>query len=257
MSNVRQSFSAFVLNNQRNLYWLYTASILIMIANWFVPTHGFFEFEQPLLRGLLLNLSLLTPAAGVFALSKGNCRNFVPQIAVFVFVSMLFQWYFATLTCFVVLVYAWTKPNNAVAILILFSLQIGALLFFFSESISPRLYSNLSSISMPMSERTVILQQDRKGSESLPNCDYSVNSFFDVAGGLRLVKTYFSFYDEYGDYNPKGFSLEAAKNLSDSIYFVSDQDSNPPIKVLVNLKHINDKVSYHIRANENLSPSSP
>lgn len=209
-----------------------------MIANWFVPTHGFFEFEQPLLRWLLLNLSLLTPAAGVLALGKENCRNFVPQIAVFVFVTMLFQWYFATLTCFVVLVYAWTKPNNTVAILVLFSLQSGALLFFFSEAISPRLYSNLYSLSMPMSGKTVILQQERKGSKGLCQCDYSLNTFFDIAGGLRLVKTYYILHDEYGDYNPQGFSLEAAQNLSDSFYFVSDQDSNPPIKVLVNLKHI-------------------
>ena len=257
MSNVRQSFSAFVLNNQRNLYWLYTASILIMVANWFLPTHGYFEIEQPFLRNLLNNISLLVPTIAILALGSKHCRNYLPLVAVCVFVSMLFRWHFVTISCFIVLVFAWTKPNNAVALLFLFTLQSVALVLMFSGVMKPCLYSSLSSVSLPVSGKTVTLQQERIGSEGLFNCDYSVNVFFDIAGGLRLVKSYYTFNDEYGDCNPKGFSLQAAKGNLDAVYFVSDQDSNAPIRRLVSLKKINNNSTHYIRDDESLSPSSP
>lgn len=257
MSNVRQSFSAFVLNNQRKLYWLYTASILIMVANWFLPTHGFFEFEHPLLRNLLVDLGLFAPTIAILALGSQNCRNYLPQVAVCVFVSMLFQWHFVTISCFVLLVFAWTKPNNTVALLFLLTLQSVALLVMFSVFMKPCLYTNLSSVSLPLSGKTVTLQQERNGSEGLFDSDYSVNVFFNIAGGLRLVKSYYTFNDEYGDCNPNGFSLEAANGNLDAVYFVSDQDSNAPLRRLVSLKKINNYSTHYIRDDETLSPSSP
>lgn len=250
MSSIRESFGQFVLNNQRNLYWLYTASVLIMVANYFLAAHGYFEFEQKLLRTLMVDISLLAPTMGILVLGKPESRNYLLPTAICVFISMLFQLHFATLTCFVVLVFVWTKPNNLLAILILGFLQTLAVFAFFSEFIEPRQFNNLSSLPH-LKRRLVVLQQEQHGRQKLYGCNYCVKIFFNVAGGLRLVKTYYTLYDEYGEDRPVGFKLEDPKDLSDSTFLVYDQSVfNPPTKIRINLQRIDNRVHWRIEPDQ-------
>jgi len=55
----------FLRLNERNLFWLFVASALIFIANWFLATHGVVEFESDRLRQLLKAVSAFTPVIGI------------------------------------------------------------------------------------------------------------------------------------------------------------------------------------------------
>lgn len=114
METSKSSLSQFLLLNERNLFWLFVASCLVFIANWFLATHGFFEIENDRLRLLLTAVSMFSPVIGIIMLFSQDCRNEVPIVATLVFISLLLMWQTATITCFAIMLFCWTNKSRLV-----------------------------------------------------------------------------------------------------------------------------------------------
>ncbi|CAN5152070.1 hypothetical protein BH11CYA1_BH11CYA1_16780 [soil metagenome] len=199
----RTSLSQFLHLNERNLFWLFVASCLVFIANWFLATHGFFEFESDKLRLLFLAVSMCSPVIGILVLLSQDCRNSVPLVAAFVFLSMLLMWPVATITCFVVMLACWTRKSCFVGIGLLVLLQIFAGFLIVIEK--KNALSTVEVARLSTAKHEIVLRGETKDGTF---CDsVAVQEDYPVAKGIRLVKTFFRLKGKEFDYRKQIFSL--------------------------------------------------
>lgn len=203
METSKPSLSQFLLLNERNLFWLFVASCLVFIANWFLATHGFFEIENDRLRLLLTAVSMCSPVIGIIMLFSQDCRNEVPIIAALVFVSMLLMWPTATITCFAILLFCWTNKSRALGIGILLIVQVFAGILLLTEKKEAHQIVEIARLTMPKHELVLRgLTKDGTYCTSLV-----LQEDYPVIKGLRLVKTFYRLKDDDYDYKKELFSL--------------------------------------------------
>ena len=203
METSKSSLSQFLLLNERNLFWLFVASCLVFIANWFLATHGFFEIESDRLRLLLNAVSMCSPVIGIIMLFSQDCRNEVPIIAALVFVSMLLVWPTATITCFAIMLFCWTNKSRALGIGILLIVQVFAGILLLTEKKEAQQIVEIARLTMPKHELVLRgLTKDGTYCTSL-----ALQEDYPVIKGLRLVKTFYRLKDDDYDYKKELFSL--------------------------------------------------
>lgn len=203
METSKSSLSQFFLLNERNLFWLFVASCLVFIANWFLGTHGFIEIENDRLRLLLTAVSMCSPVIGIIMLFSQDCRNEVPIIAALVFVSMLLMWPTATITCFAILLFCWTNKSRALGIGILLIVQVFAGILLLTEKKEAHQIVEIARLTMPKHELVLRgLTKDGTYCTSL-----ALQEDYPVITGLRLVKTFYRLKDDEYDYKKELFSL--------------------------------------------------
>ncbi len=203
METSKSSLSQFLLLNERNLFWLFVASCLVFIANWFLATHGFIEIENDRLRLLLTAVSMCSPVIGIIMLFSQDCRNEVPIIAALVFVSMLLMWPTATITCFAILLFCWTNKSRALGIGILLIVQVFAGILLLTERKEAHQIVEIARLTMPKHELVLRgLTKDGTYCTSLV-----LQEDYPVITGLRLVKTFYRLKDDEYDYKKELFSL--------------------------------------------------
>jgi hypothetical protein len=203
MATSKSSLSQFLLLNERNVFWLFVASCLVFIANWFLATHGFFEIENDRLRQLLTAVSMCSPVIGIIMLFSQDCRNEVPIVAALVFISMLLMWPTATITCFTILLFCWTNKSRALGIGILVIVQVFAGILLLAEIKDAHETVEIARLTMPKHELVLRgLTKDGTYCTSLV-----LQEDYPVITGLRLVKTFFRIKDDEYDYKKELFSL--------------------------------------------------
>lgn len=203
METSKSSLSQFLLLNERNLFWLFVASCLVFIANWFLATHGFFEIENDRLRLLLTAVSMFSPVIGIIMLFSQDCRNEVPIVATLVFISLLLMWPTATITCFAIMLFCWTNKSRALGIGILLIVQVFAGLLLLTEKKEAHQIVEIARLSMPKHELVLRgLTKDGTYCTSL-----ALQEDYPVIPGLRLVKTFYRLKDDEYDYKKELFSL--------------------------------------------------
>lgn len=203
MESSKSSLSQFLLLNERNLFWLFVASCLVFIANWFLATHGFFEIENDRLRLLLTAVSMFSPVIGIIMLFSQDCRNEVPIVATLVFISLLLMWPTATITCFAIMLFCWTNKSRALGIGILLIVQVFAGLLLLTEKKEAHQIVEIARLSMPKHELVLRgLTKDGTYCTSL-----ALQEDYPVIPGLRLVKTFYRLKDDEYDYKKELFSL--------------------------------------------------
>jgi hypothetical protein len=203
METSKSSLSQFLLLNERNLFWLFVASCLVFIANWFLATHGFFEIESDRLRLLLTAVSMCSPVIGIVVLFSQDCRNEVPIIAALVFVSMLLMWPTATITCFAILLFCWTNKSRALGIGILLIVQVFAGILLLTDKKEAHEIVEIARLRLPKHELVLRgLTKDGTYCTSL-----ALQEDYPVIKGLRLVKTFYRLKDDEYDYKKELFSL--------------------------------------------------
>ena len=203
METSKSSLSQFLLLNERYLFWLFVASCLVFIANWFLATHGFFEIENDRLRLLLTAVSMFSPVIGIIMLFSQDCRNEVPIVATLVFISLLLMWPTATITCFAIMLFCWTNKSRALGIGILLIVQVFAGLLLLTEKKEAHQIVEIARLSMPKHELVLRgLTKDGTYCTSL-----ALQEDYPVIPGLRLVKTFYRLKDDEYDYKKELFSL--------------------------------------------------
>ena len=203
METSKSSLSQFLLLNERNLFWLFVASCLVFIANWFLATHGFFEIENDRLRLLLTAVSMFSPVIGIIMLFSQDCRNEVPIVATLVFISLLLMWPTATITCFAIMLFCWTNKSRALGIGILLIVQVFAGLLLLTEKKEAHQIVEIARLTMPKHELVLRgLTKDGTYCTSL-----ALQEDYPVIPGLRLVKTFYRLKDDEYDYKKELFSL--------------------------------------------------
>lgn len=203
METSRSSLSEFLHLNERNLFWLFVASCLVFIANWFLGTHGYFEIENDRLRQLLTAVSMCTPVIGIFVLFSQECRNEIPVIAALVFASMLLMWPTATITCFTILLFCWTNKSRALGIGILLIVQVFSGLLVLTERKDAVKIIEIARLHTAKHDLILRgLTTDGTFCTSL-----ALQEDYPVINGLRLVKTFNRFKDKDYDYRKQLFSL--------------------------------------------------
>lgn len=203
METSKSSLSQFLLLNERNLFWLFVASCLVFIANWFLATHGFIEIENDRLRLLLTAVSMFSPVIGIIMLFSQDCRNEVPIVATLVFISLLLMWPTATITCFAIMLFCWTNKSRALGIGILLIVQVFAGLLLLTEKKEAHQIVEIARLTMPKHELVLRgLTKDGTYCTSL-----ALQEDYPVIPGLRLVKTFCRLKDDEYDYKKELFSL--------------------------------------------------
>ncbi len=203
METSKSSLSQFLLLNERNLFWLFVASCLVFIANWFLATHGFFEIENDRLRLLLTAVSMFSPVIGIIMLFSQDCRNEVPIVATLVFISLLLMWPTTTITCFAIMLFCWTNKSRALGIGILLIVQVFAGLLLLTEKKEAHQIVEIARLTMPKHELVLRgLTKDGTYCTSL-----ALQEDYPVIPGLRLVKTFYRLKDDEYDYKKELFSL--------------------------------------------------
>ncbi len=203
METSKSSLSQFLHLNERNLFWLFVASCLVFIANWFLATHGYFEIENDRLRQLLRAVSMCSPVIGIVALFSQDCRNEVPVIAALVFVSMLLMWPAATITCFAVLLFCWTNKSRAIGVGILLIVQVFAGILLLTERKDAT--QSIEIASLQMAKHNLVL---RGTTDDKTFCNSIVlQEEYPVIKGLRLIKTFYRLKDKDYAYRKELFSL--------------------------------------------------
>ncbi|GEM_PF-697606 len=204
MANPAQSrIFKFLLVNERNLFWLFTASVLIFIANWFLATHGFFEFESEKLRQLLTAVSVFSPVIGILVLLSDDCQNGMPVLAGLVFASLLLLWPTATITCFIVMLFCWTKTTRLIGVVMLVFVQaLSGVLF---VTANKQAVETVELFKLPMARHELVLRgvtDDGTYCSSL-----ALQEDHPVTKGIRLVKTFYRLKDDDYAYKKDIFSL--------------------------------------------------
>ncbi|MBP9808171.1 hypothetical protein KBF38_07665 [bacterium] len=203
MRTSKSSISEFLHLNERNLFWLFVASGLVFIANWFLGTHGYFEIENDRLRQLLSAVSMCTPVIGIIVLFSQECRNEIPVIAALVFFSMLLMWPTATITCFAILLFCWTNNSRALGIGILVIVQVFAGILILAER--KEAVKIIEITTLQTAKHNLVLRgltTDGTFCTSL-----ALQEDYPVINGLRLVKTFYRLKDKDYDYRKELFSL--------------------------------------------------
>ncbi len=203
MRTSKSSISEFLHLNERNLFWLFVASGLVFIANWFLGTHGYFEIENDRLRQLLSAVSMCTPVIGIIVLFSQECRNEIPVIAALVFFSMLLMWPTATITCFAILLFCWTNNSRALGIGILVIVQVFAGILMLAER--KEAVKIIEITTLQTAKHNLVLRgltTDGTFCTSL-----ALQEDYPVINGLRLVKTFYRLKDKDYDYRKELFSL--------------------------------------------------
>ncbi len=203
MRTSKSSISEFLHLNERNLFWLFVASGLVFIANWFLGTHGYFEIENDRLRQLLSAVSMCTPVIGIIVLFSQECRNEIPVIAALVFFSMLLMWPTATITCFAILLFCWTNNSRALGIGILVIVQVFAGILILAER--KEAVKIIEITTLQTAKHNLVLRgltTDGTFCTSL-----ALQEDYPVINGLRLVKTFYRLKDKDYDYRKQLFSL--------------------------------------------------
>ena len=203
METSKSSVSEFLHLNERNLFWLFVASCLVFIANWFLATHGFFEIENDRLRQLLTGVSMCTPVIGILVLFSQDCRNEIPVIAALVFASMLLMWPTATITCFAILLFCWTNQTRALGIGILLIVQVFAGLLLLAEKKNAATIVEIARLHT--AKHDLILRGLTKDGTFCTSL--TLQEDYPVINGLRLVKTFYRLKDKDYDYRKELFSL--------------------------------------------------
>ncbi len=192
----------FLLLNERNLFWLFAASALIFIANWFLATHGYFEFENERLRQLLMAVSMFSPIIGILVLLSDDCQNGTPILAGLVFASLLLLWPTATITCFIVMLFCWTKTTRIIGVIMLVFVQALSGILFVTTN---KQTETLELFKLPMAHHELVLRgvtDDGNYCSSL-----ALQEDYPVAKGIRLVKTFYRLKDDDYAYKHDIFSL--------------------------------------------------
>ncbi len=192
----------FLLVNERNLFWLFVASALIFIANWFLATHGYFEFENERLRQLLMTVSLFSPIIGILVLLSDDCQNGTPILACLVFASLLLLWPAATITCFIVMLFCWTKTSRILGVIMLVFVQALSGVWFI---LSINKIETLELSKLPMAHHELVLRGLTKDGNYCSSL--ALQEDYQVAKGIRLVKTFYRLKDDEYAYKSDIFSL--------------------------------------------------
>ena len=198
-----KSLSEFLHLNERNLFWLFVASILVFVANWFRATHGCFEFENDKLRQLLMAVSMCSPVIGILVLLSQDCRNYIPVVAVLLFLSLLLVWPVATMTCFVVLLSCWIGKTRIAGVGILVILQVFAGILICAESKNPS--SKIEIARLNTANHELVLRGETQDGTFCDSC--AVQEDYPVIKGVRLVKTFFRLKGKNFDYRKEIFGL--------------------------------------------------
>lgn len=206
----RSRYQQFLAANERGLFWLTCAATLILIANWFFGTHGYFQFDDARLNVLLHAVTIFSPVVGLLLLFSHDCRDSIPYVAIGSFISILMLWPTATITCFIVLLFCWTRTTRWVGLAMLILVQIFSATFFYVTGESQGRHSEeFSRLEIP-GHIIVLSGLPEPGGQYYSQL--LVQGMYRVVKGFSLVKTYYRLDDQGYMYKKDLFSLAPVDN---------------------------------------------
>jgi hypothetical protein len=124
MSGV-SAFSAYMLENESQFYWLCASALLTVLGIWFHNIHGILIWSSPLFSLLCFAISLFAP---LFCISILFCQpNKIerPLLTIVSFIGLLFWNQVVTISCLMLMPFRFKNASRSLGIAALSGLQIG------------------------------------------------------------------------------------------------------------------------------------